>query len=388
MAVIFLVALVIADGPAGALVGLAIADGPIEVFQVEAIGLELLGQLNEHFGMAGKVAFVHIIDRVNNAPAEELIPGAVDHGLGEKRIARGDNPLGEDGPIGFLRIELGLLPLKELGGHDLGPLGLVIPLALAPSGPLEDRHLGALLGGGLRIGRQPRLREECRHAPVIVLLDLDKWMIVALGALQADAKEHLRDVVGDLVGGGIEDEVGGGPVGLLRADRGEKIEHHLVERLVVLESVGQPGLHGLVIQPTVIRLARQHQAGPHLAQVGSKTRMLEKLVDDLGPLVGVGTVEKIDDLFRRRNNADEIEINTAEEFAVVGEGGRLDAFLNQSGLNRPIDGPGQSGSIHFGGRPPILGRLSFSAAQHPGAANQQTQGDNHSAQLNFHKCSL
>src|SRR6516225_3577799 len=123
MAVKLLVPFVVADRPARALIGLAVADCPVEVFQVEVVGLELLRQLDQQFGMAGEIAFVHVINRVDNAPAEELIPRPVDHGLGEERIAGGGNPLGEDRPIRFLGIELGLLALEELGRHNLGALG-------------------------------------------------------------------------------------------------------------------------------------------------------------------------------------------------------------------------------------------------------------------------
>ena len=74
---------------AGQLIGLRGRDGADEKFQVELVVGELLGQQVEQFGMAGgAVAADHLVDRLDQAGAEEVGPDAVDGGAGEVGIVR------------------------------------------------------------------------------------------------------------------------------------------------------------------------------------------------------------------------------------------------------------------------------------------------------------
>jgi hypothetical protein len=74
-----------------------------------------------------------------------------------------------------------------------------------------------LAGGLLRVDGEASLREERGHRPVFVLLVVRERVVVALGALELHPHEGARDVVGDLVDGGIANKVGDRPIRVLIA---------------------------------------------------------------------------------------------------------------------------------------------------------------------------
>ena len=82
-------------GGEGELVGARLHDGALEVADVEAALDELLGEPGEEFGIGGRIAGADIVDRVDEADAEEVAPHAVHIAQGEVAVVGGGYPIGE-----------------------------------------------------------------------------------------------------------------------------------------------------------------------------------------------------------------------------------------------------------------------------------------------------
>ena len=70
---------------------------------------KVLAQGVEQLRMGRRVGCAEIVGRLDQPPAHEFFPKAVDHRLGEVRILPGGDPVGE----AFARIALGLEELRR-----------------------------------------------------------------------------------------------------------------------------------------------------------------------------------------------------------------------------------------------------------------------------------
>ena len=77
----------------------------------------------------------------------------------------------------------------------------------------------------------------------------------------------------------------------------------------------------------IVGRSAQQGRPPEVGKVHGAGPFLEQRVDEFGPLVGIGMIEKRAGLADRRNLANQVEADPAEELGVVGRGGRLDAVL-------------------------------------------------------------
>src|ERR1700677_5082846 len=174
-------------GNARALIGPRQGDGLDEILDVELVGDELLRQLRQQLRMAGGV-FVGrlIINRINNAEAEEMGPYAVGPGLSEIRILGGHEPIGQDIPAIDLVLPDGGLAVEEFGLNDLvGARDIDFPAV----GQL-DRWLRLFQ---LRLAIDLLYAgEEGRIFPELILGPLGEWMVMALCAFEANAEKNAR----------------------------------------------------------------------------------------------------------------------------------------------------------------------------------------------------
>ena len=80
---------------AGPLIRLRTGDRPQQELDVVILSDERLGEFIEQFGMAGRVRRAEIIHWFNDADAEQMTPQPVYRGLGEVRVLRRGDPVGE-----------------------------------------------------------------------------------------------------------------------------------------------------------------------------------------------------------------------------------------------------------------------------------------------------
>ena len=86
---VLLVLQVVIVGQRTELVGFGPADRADQLFHIEAAVDEVLRQRVEQFGIGRRVGFPHVVFRFDDAPAEEVLPIAVDQSLGEERVSFG-----------------------------------------------------------------------------------------------------------------------------------------------------------------------------------------------------------------------------------------------------------------------------------------------------------
>ena len=140
-------------------------------------------------GLLARVADADVIDRLDDARAEEVGPDAVGDAGGEVRIVGRGQPLGQRPRGGPCRRCPGAAPPRNLGGMLRPPTGC----RTSPpprSKTIELAIVLALLAADLG--------EERGEAVVVVHRPAVERMVVALGALRADAEEDLGDVLGRL----------------------------------------------------------------------------------------------------------------------------------------------------------------------------------------------
>src|SRR5437588_4231400 len=80
---------------AGQLIRAAADNAPDEVTQIKLVRHKIVREKIQHVGMAGRVRFVHLVDRLNQAAAEQLGPNIVDSGTFEERLLAVDRGFNE-----------------------------------------------------------------------------------------------------------------------------------------------------------------------------------------------------------------------------------------------------------------------------------------------------
>ena len=71
----------------------ALADRLDQVLQAVLVVDQVLGQGVEQLGVRRRVGDAHVVQRIDDAAAEEVRPVAVGHGPGEERVLRVDHPV-------------------------------------------------------------------------------------------------------------------------------------------------------------------------------------------------------------------------------------------------------------------------------------------------------
>ncbi len=94
----------------------------------------------------------------------------------------------------------------------------------------------------------------------------------------------------------------------------------------------EPGLEpgGQGADLLIIGRPAEQCSPPEVGKVCGAGSFLQQRFDQLGTLVGIRIVKKRAGLTDRWNLADQVEADSAEEFGIVGRGGRLDAVLAAS----------------------------------------------------------
>ena len=191
------------------------------------------------------------------------------------------------------------------------------------------------------------LREEGGHAPVFVLLPVGEGVIVTLGALQLDAEEHARGVVGQLVRRGVGEEIDHRVVLVEVALGSDDLAHNLIPRLVVVEARFEPPCHFVEWDEAIVGRARQQKRLPDVGLMLAVIAAGEQFINELGAFVRLAAVEKGRCLFGRGNVAGEIEIDTADKLGVIAARRRSNVLGMEASVDGLVDVPGQSLGVQF-----------------------------------------
>ena len=281
-----------------------------------------------------RIAHPHVVDFVDDTPAEEVGPDDIRQVAAEVRVVGGGEPRGEHlaailaGVRGAL--EVGSRTAEEGRGHD-PPAHRVFHVAAA--GVEDDRlpRVFSLLAADLG--------EEVGEAVVVVHRPAVEGMVVALGALDPHPHEDLGHVLRGLERVPFVLEVVGGGVGEGAPLRREEFADEDVDRRVGLDPVLEPtGVeeHRLVAD-LVLDGADHHQLRPLHHPLLDELLSLEQLVDEVGPLVGVGARHEGVVFVRRGEHTADVEAGPPKKLFVAARPRRVDPQRVQLGVDELVD---------------------------------------------------
>jgi hypothetical protein len=198
---------------------------------------------------------------------------------------------------------------------------------------VEHRQLAGVLGVLV-----PDLAEERGEPVVVVHRPAVERVVVALGALDAGAEEHLGDVLREELRGRLGLEVVDGRVLERAARRREQFADDLVERRAGPDPVAEP----LVVELEPLRAdavdgADLEQLGPLHDPDVAELLAREQRIDQLLALLRVRVGEELRALGRRGEQADEVHVHAAEERLVVAHLGRHDVELVELRVDVGVD---------------------------------------------------
>jgi hypothetical protein len=165
-------------------------------------------------------------------------------------------------------------------------------------------------------------------------------VVVALGALKLHAQEHPAGVVGRPVGGVVVPVIEDRGVLVLVPGRDEDVVGDAVEGGALVEPLRQPADEGGRVLPAPGLIGEQ-QASPGFSLELAEAPVGEQLFDQLAALVGAGVVQEGGRLLHRRDNADQVEIEAAQELPVLGRRRDGQAVLRQPAADLFIEDPGE-----------------------------------------------
>ena len=291
--------------------------------EVVAIRREVRGEPVEHVLVPR--GLLHLVHRLDESVAEELRPEPVDDRAGETSVLRLRDDLGKT---------LRALGLWHLRG-DLPQLGEDEARArLLPGWLVALEHLQRLVGIDVRqrvgIGERPVVDEA----------------VVAARAFEVHAHEDLRNVLRGLhrrnlagVHCAAPDDAFREPGGLRRWI--DQLRDKLVVRLVLVERGVEP--RGNLLAPTVdvaraLVIISQQVVPERQPMLGVTAVVGEQTRDKLLAFVSALVAEELLDLLRRREQADDVEIDAAGEGAVIDRLAGLDLMLGEVRREQAVDG--------------------------------------------------
>ena len=283
------------------------------------MGDEVLGQTVEQLGVGGRIRFAHVVFRLDDAPAEEVLPVAVDEGLGEERILRVGHPVGQQNPGIVLGLQGQRLSAETRRRKHLAR-AFVASLGRALVVDREDPLVANLVVATDDV-LAADAAEERRQAVVIVLTPLFKRVVVATGTLDSQTQEQLRHVF-DLLIGLIDFAIprdGRIVVGVAR--RGDDFPYKQVVGLVLIQAGPDPVVERIGRRDRVVgaALVAQHQV-PLVGEVVGIRGRIEQAIDHLGPLLGIGAGQEFGGFRVRGQGSRDINVDAAQERAVITDG--------------------------------------------------------------------
>ena len=186
----------------------------------------------EQFLVRGRIGDPHVVFRIDQAAAEEVLPVAVDQRRGEELVVLGGHPVDQRLPRIVVGRDRGRLGAQSGGRNRLLRLGI----GRRGSAPVIHDPLFANLRARLAL----HAREEGREAVVVLLAPLFERMVMAAGTLDSQAQEQLGRVF-DLLVAVLHFAIPGHRRVLADfAGRGQQLPHDLVVGNVGVQAVANP----------------------------------------------------------------------------------------------------------------------------------------------------
>jgi len=329
-------------------IGLTHHDALDELFAAPAKAHELGGEVVEEFGMAGGFATgAEVIWRAHEAVAEEFAPKVIHGDAGGERVLRGNEPLGE--------FEAGVACLSgqggKRGGHHIGAAAGVVAREVDVGLAAVFGDFGEERGFGFGVVAVLGVVEEGVEAVVIADGDGIVFVRVALRTADGEAHPHASggvDAIDEVlvarfffidaglgVQRGVTVKTGARRhIGKVSGDLGDG---ELVIRHVVIEGLDDPvtvavGVGAEAVSEEAVRVGIAGHVEPVAAPALAKAGIGEELIDESG----VFFASKVSAV-RWRRQANEIEIEPADEGAGSSTWRGLEAVFLQFGANEAVD---------------------------------------------------
>ena len=302
----------------GELIDARLADVADELALVELQFYEPGRETVEQFGIRGRVADAHVVDRIDHAASEELCPDPIGQVSGENVVVGRSQPCGERGawiPLAWHRLHRAqcFRGLRLSGDGIHGRVGLRVPVD--PLLPRLDTRLPL------------HSREEAHETVVVVHRPAIEGVVVTLGTLDLNAQEQLREIGRKHLGidarlvNQHRVEVGGAGTDI-RSRRRHHLGDELVERTVGPELGADPvgefvcrfddGGIGRVVAPHHAQLFRP-EGGLVVGEVIGR----EEGIDLSVPFVGRTVAHKRGVLIDGRRTGHEIQRDAAQKCLVI-----------------------------------------------------------------------
>ena len=243
---------------------------------------ELPRHLVEQLGMRRRIGFIEIVDWMDEAAAEKMVPQAIHGGTREIGIVGAGDPTCEQLALGAAAGPVGLRAVEKAWLDD--------NLRFRNQNRVRAAR-GSFDGRG--VARHRRAIEERRQRPELAARPVRERMIVALSALHLHAEENPRRAGRDLLGlrlVGLKEGDGAGNaarhvrrVGLRGIDRrGQQLVDHAIVRHVNREAQPQPGLELWRgdARLDVLGGAGQHQPAPGVGEMLCMCTTPQQVIDD------------------------------------------------------------------------------------------------------------
>ena len=289
----------------------------------------------EEFRVRRPVRRAEVVEGLDDAATEVLVPDAVDRGACELQLLCPDDPVREDLPAARSGRDLGFPATEEARRHRL-LRHWVLNLAVAVLVPDPPVLAVAVLDA--------RAGHEGRKAVEIVLCKVFQRMVVALGALKPLAQKQTRDGGNRLFDLELLEhevdrrvpEVAGGQHGGV-ALGGEHRTDGVVIRPVLSNRVVKPALERAVGATLRVVLGIAEPVLELHEPVGGVLVPVQQSIDECGPLVGIGVREELPGLPGCRKDARRVQMRPAQERPVVGHGKGLDVDVAELAEDMLVD---------------------------------------------------
>ncbi len=280
----------------------------------------------------------HLVERLDQAGAEEMRPQTVDQSAREIGVVGGGQPVGKYLSRGGAVVEVWLLAVEVFRLHHL-----------VGAGDGQARLAGLLAYTGTPNSGKARLNvaEEGGEGPKLLLFPLREGVVVALSATKIDAEKEPGgrgcDFLGLVLLGDVENADRTacyhqtGRAGFGRG--GDQLAHHRVEAALGCQPVPQPALEGggLDAHLDVGARFRKEKSAPDGCKPGWIALPRQKCFDEALALVGSAIREEGARLADGGNSPRHVEVDPAKPFGVVGRFRRGHVRLFPGFLHQLID---------------------------------------------------
>ena len=283
-----------------------------------------------------------VIDGIDEATPQEMSPHPVDESARQVLVLGVHNQLAQLGPANDVGALADFLAVQKLGERDAHKsIALVEPdecvARLITQLGVVVGFQSRLIDRRLLLGFQPL--EKSIDSPEIALLPLVGRVVVTLRALDLLAQEESGRARGQRHR--IELEMGqyvvDRPVLLVRASGRHQIEDHVVPRAIGGELLAQPATESIAVNHPALVAPADQQDRPLGREVLGIVRVLQQIIDELVPLVGLSGLEERPSLLDVGNPAQQVKVGSPQVLFVGRRLCRIHTGFLPGSFQQPVD---------------------------------------------------